>query len=159
MLKISKLADYSTVIMSFLARNPGQLFSASLISHKTAIAVPTVSKVLKLLHEAKLLTSLRGVNGGYQLAKEPQNISLAEIINAIDGVTAITQCSKGSNICDHDQICHIRGNWQRINHLISNILQEFSLADMSKPFGDLGIPLHFYPRQIQPKVESSNERN
>lgn len=134
MLKISKLADYSTVIMSFLAKFPDQLFSASLISERTHIPTPTVSKVLKLLHEAKLLISLRGTSGGYQLAKAPNEINIAEIIAAIDGKPAITQCSKGNNICHHDRVCEIRNNWRTINQIISNILEGLSLADMSQPF-------------------------
>lgn len=133
MLKISKLADYSTVIMSFLASQAETLYSAAMIAKKTQIGLPTVSKILKRLNEARLLISTRGVNGGYQLARDPRLISLAEIIAVMDGKPAIIQCGLGDNICGHDQICGIRHNWQLINRKITHMLESLSLADMSKP--------------------------
>lgn len=137
MIKISKLADYGTVIMDFLASNPEERYSAALIAKAVHISIPTVSKILKLLNEAGLVNSLRGVNGGYQLSRLPEQISLTEIITAIDGKPAMTECSKGTDICALDRVCHLRGNWRFINHLILSIFSNLSLADMSRPLGTI----------------------
>lgn len=134
MFKISRLADYGTVIMGLLAAQPiEQYSSAAAVSAKTHIKVPTVSKILKLLHEAGLLESLRGSNGGYRLTKQPHEISLAAVITAIDGKPAMTQCSLGKNICLHDHICEVRSHWRYINQAIINLLQQWSMADLGKP--------------------------
>ncbi len=133
MLKISRLADYATTVMHTLARLPSERFSAAQISSETQIATPTVSKVLKLLNEARLVNSERGVTGGYQLARAPESISLADIITAIDGSPAVMECCRGENICDRDQVCELRNNWQTINAVILDVLTDLNLADMKRP--------------------------
>lgn len=132
MIKISRLADYGTVILSQLAGN-NQKFSANQIAEETQLPIPTVSKLLKLLNEAKLVTSSRGVNGGYQLSRAPQKISMAEVIYAIDGELAMTECSKGVLNCTRTEFCGLRHNWQYINYMIVMLLQQVSLADMNQP--------------------------
>ena len=136
MIKISKLADYATVIMDFLASQQSHRYSAALIATAVHISTPTVSKILKLLHEAQLVNSERGVNGGYQLSRPPEEISLTAIIAAIDGQPAMTECSKG-DICSLNNVCHLRGNWQFINRLIVSMLNNVSVADMSRPLGQV----------------------
>jgi len=133
MLKISKLADYATVIMNFLAIRPEQVFSAAEIARQIQVAVPTVSKVLKLLSEAGLLISARGASGGYQLSKSAAEISLIEVITAIDGSPAITECSQKHKICSQESVCAVRHNWRLINQVIMSALRGLSLADMTKP--------------------------
>jgi len=146
MIKISKLADYSTVVMHRLSSHQGHLYSAAAISEQTCIAMPTVSKILKLLNDAGLLTSSRGSNGGYQLAKSPEKISLAEIISAIDGKPAITECSSDDGLCAHDHYCKLRGNWQYINRIIYGVLDKISLLDMGSSLEkSAALPLQFYP--------------
>ena len=131
MLKISKLADYATVMMNFLAANPEQLFSAAEMAEKVQIAAPTVSKISKLLSEAHLVSSVRGSNGGYRIARPPQAISLLEVITAVDGVPSMTECSKHTSICVQDACCAVKHNWRLINQVILNALQSVTLADMA----------------------------
>ena len=133
MLKISKLADYGLIILNYLAAQPQFCYSAAVLSARTGIAAPTVSKVLKLLNEAQLINSSRGSNGGYRLGKDPQEINLADIIAAVDGSPALTECCQIQNGCIHDAHCALRGNWQFINQLITDVLSQFSLADLKQP--------------------------
>lgn len=130
MLKISRLADYATTVASILASRQMERFSAAEIARLTPISTATVSKVLKLLNESKLVNSERGVNGGYQLARAPESISIADIITAIDGRPAMTECSRGKNQCEHDAVCGLRDNWQFINAKIFGVLDSLSLANM-----------------------------
>ena len=133
MIKISRLADYSTMILNFMASAPNQNFSASAIAEQTHVSLPTVSKLLKLLNDADLLISLRGANGGYQIAKSADQINLAEVITAIDGKPAVTECSKENHSCLHHDFCGLSGNWNVINQAILNFLKSVSLLDMRKP--------------------------
>lgn len=133
MLKISKLADYGTRILFVLANRLDERLSASEVAEATHIALPTVSKVLKLLNEAELVNSERGVNGGYQLARAPEAIGMADIIGAIDGAVAVTECNKGDTICGHSSICELRSHWQLINGVILTVLKRLTLADLRSP--------------------------
>ncbi len=142
MLKISKLADYAIVIMDHLARTSGH-FSASQLAELTRLSVPTTSKVLKLLQEAGLLTSERGVRGGYQLAKSAQEINVAEMISAVDGRPAMTECGHNHSQCERESVCGVKGNWQLINKMVYAVLANLSLEDMTKP---LSQPLQFYKK-------------
>ncbi len=151
MLKISRLADYATVIMSFLASKSGGHFSATQIAAETRISAPTVSKILKLLNESSLVNSVRGVNGGYQLLNHPEAISLAEIITAIDGRPAMTECSKEEDCCTRGDVCELRGNWQVINRVVFNALDSLSLADMNRPLAE---PLRFRELKETKKVRT-----
>ena len=133
MLRISRLADYATTVMYTLAQSPGKRFSAAQLSGETQLSAPTVSKVLKLLNDARLVNSERGATGGYQLARMPEAINVADIIAAIDGMPAMTECCKGENICKHDRVCILRHQWQMINTVISDFLKGLNLRDMSRP--------------------------
>ena len=80
MLRIGKLTDYATVILAMLAADRSRLLTASAVSEHTHIAAPTVAKLLKQMHRAGLVNSTRGTHGGYQLAREPDQISAAAIL-------------------------------------------------------------------------------
>ncbi len=133
MLKISKLADYSFIILNDLAAEPERCYSAAVLAGRTGIALPTVSKLLKLLNEAGLIISSRGASGGYRLVKDPQQLSLSEVIAAVDGVPAITECCQADNGCVYDARCTLRSNWQYINRLMMDVLNQFTLADLKRP--------------------------
>jgi FeS assembly SUF system regulator len=146
MLRITKLADYGTVIMNCFAREPMVLMSASKISQKVHIALPTVSKILKMLVAANLIISVRGSEGGYRLARQPSQITVAEVISALDGQPALTECNTSGFTCSQDAICAIRDNWRLINKVILTALQSLTLADMTKslaqhPLITKGLPL------------------
>lgn len=133
MLKISKLADYGTVIMNCLAKEPQVLFSANEITKKVHLALPTTSKILKILVAANLVVSVRGAEGGYRLARSPQEITIADVITALDGQPALTECNT-TKTCTHDNVCAIRNNWRLINKVIFRVLDRLTLADMMQPF-------------------------
>lgn len=133
MLKISRLADYATVILEALSNGqPDHGQSASALAQETQLSAPTVSKILKQLHDAGIVNSERGMRGGYTLAKQPEKISLASIITAIDGRPSITECSHEDKGCHQDAHCALRGNWQLINFLMNDLLANVTLADMTQ---------------------------
>ncbi len=132
LLKISKFADYSTVILHALAKAKGQLCSTSELAVRTGLSVHTVSKIAKLLQGADLLISTRGAQGGYQLAKLPEEITLAEVVSAIDGSPAMTQCSQQHHECHIAYGCELQGHWQWINEQILNVLAQVTLASLLK---------------------------
>jgi len=133
MLRMSKLADYGTVIMTAMAREPDAVHSASSIATATGVATPTVSKVLKVLARGGVVESLRGINGGYLLARLPERITLAEVISAVDGPIGMTECTVLPGLCTHEAACAVRANWQKVNRVIYEALQQVTLADMAGP--------------------------
>ena len=144
MLRVTKLADYGIVVMTHLAGNPGQL-SARDIAAGACLPVPMVSKILKLLSRAGILMSHRGTKGGYSLARRPESISVAEIIRALEGPIAVTECTDRVNgACDLERLCPVRSNWHRINEAIHGALKQISLAEMSQPFADRLVNLTGY---------------
>ncbi len=133
MLRVSKLTDYATVVMTCLAVGDGAVLSAQQLAERARLETPTVSKLLKLLAQAGLVESFRGVNGGYSLAREAKDITVAEIVIALEGPIGMTECSAQSGVCDHESHCGVRVNWQRINDAVVAALQSVTLADMLKP--------------------------
>jgi FeS assembly SUF system regulator len=131
MLRLSKLADYGCQVMAYMARDRG-VHSASEVANSLGMAVPTVSKILKMLARGGLVDSVLGAKGGYALARYPKEISIAEIINAMDGPISITECS-GTTTCTRESFCSTKGNWQGINHVIQEALERVSLAEMNTP--------------------------
>jgi FeS assembly SUF system regulator len=132
MLRISKLADYGTVVMVFLARNSQTLCNAKEIALDTHLGIPTVSKLLKLLTKANLLESTRGPAGGYSLKRSSHDISVAQIIFAVEQRAGLTECSIGNSQCQIQAVCGIKGNWRLINNAIESALDSVSLAALSK---------------------------
>jgi FeS assembly SUF system regulator len=133
MLRVSKLTDYATVIMTVLADASDSVLSAQDVAARAHLELPTVSKLLKQLAHANLVDSFRGVNGGYRLAREPAQITIAQIVTAMEGPIGMTECSAHVGLCDHESHCGVRVNWQRINHAIAHALASVTLADMLKP--------------------------
>lgn len=131
MLKISRLADYAVVIMTGLSRHDDAHQSAADLARDTGLPEPTVSKVLKLLAKAGLLDSLRGAKGGYGLARLPKDVTMAELIAAVDGPIALTACTeKGSGDCTLSGHCAMHGRWNPLNRAILTALEGVTLADM-----------------------------
>ena len=132
MLRISKLTDYGTVVLAHLAGASGAVCSAAEVSDTTGIAVPTVSKLLKSLARAGVVTSTRGTNGGYQLARPAHEISAASVIDALEGPVSITECSASDSHCDYESVCNVGNAWQRINVAIRRALEDINLADLTR---------------------------
>lgn len=133
MLRISKLADYGTVVMVYLAKHSDGLCNAREIASHTHITVPMVSKLLKRLTAAGLLSSVRGVAGGYRLQRPAEQISVAQIIYALEDQRGLTECSVHHNECSLQGVCHIQGNWQLISQAIETALDSVSLKALAKP--------------------------
>ena len=131
MLRIGKLTDYATVILATLAADRSRQLNAGTLAERTHIASPTVSKLLKQLHRAGLVNSTRGTHGGYQLARDPEQISAAAILDALEGPLALTQCSAGSGHCDIEHTCSTGRAWQKLNLAIRRSLSEVSLAQLA----------------------------
>lgn len=132
MLRISRLTDYGTVVLAHLAGEPDAVCSAADVSTATGIAPPTVSKLLKSLARAGLVSSTRGANGGYRLAREPNDITAANVIDALEGPVSITECSANDSHCDFEQVCNVGSAWRRINVAIRHSLDDVSLVDLLK---------------------------
>lgn len=141
MLRISKLTDYGTVVMATLAEAKDEKLSASKLAEITRLEVPTVAKVLKLLAAAELVESFRGVQGGYRLARPPERISVADMVSAVEGPIALTECSIEAGLCSYESRCCLRGNWRRIGQVVESALEQLSLADML-PSDTRSIPLN-----------------
>lgn len=133
MLRISKLTDYGTVLLTCMARQPAQRFSAQELAEHTQVAAPTVAKLLKALVRAGLLASQRGSHGGYTLARTPDRISAVDIIDAIEGPVALTECATEHSNCSIEADCAVGHNWQRINAGIRRALEGVTLADFTRP--------------------------
>ncbi|MFZ2452236.1 MAG: SUF system Fe-S cluster assembly regulator [Methylobacter sp.] len=141
MIRVGKLTDYATVILSVMAKDKNRVFAAMEMAAVTGIALPTVSKILKILVNAKVLMSTRGSKGGYTLASEPENITVAAIISALEGPIALTECSISKQACEQASGCGIRANWHLINQTIHNALESVTLADLVRP---LAVPEEIY---------------
>ncbi len=133
MLRVSKLADYSTLAISYLALEPREGRTAREIAAAIRVGAPTVSKILKILARKGLLVSLRGAGGGYRLALRREQISVARVIDAVEGPFAFTECSGTPCHCIQEPNCPIRSNWQRINRDVRKVLESVTLADMVRP--------------------------
>ena len=133
MLRLAKLTDYATVILSFMAKSQTEIHAALEISTATGIALPTVSKILKLLLKAKVLSSIRGAKGGYALVQAPEEITVASVITALEGPIALTECSTLEESCGQVSGCQISNHWRIVNQAVLQALESVTLADMLLP--------------------------
>ena len=150
MLRISKLTDYAIIVLGYMAREPARIYAATDLSDAVGVAVPTVSKILKALARAEVLKSIRGAKGGYRLLSSPENISVAAVINALEGPIALTECGLEHDPCRQSAHCQTRSNWAVINRAIQTALESVTLSDMAvpmaKPPEEIRIPVsHLYP--------------
>ncbi len=132
-LRMTKLTDYSTVIMSYLARQPQDVHSVTEVATAIGVATPTTSKILKRLARRELVESVLGAKGGYRLSRAPERISIAEVIDAMEGPFGVTECSVVTGRCSQEAGCPLRGNWQRLNEVLRRALDQVTLAEMSRP--------------------------
>ncbi len=125
------MADYGIVVLSHMSHHDACLSSAQ-IAEQTHIPEPTAAKVLKLLSHGGIVTSTRGVNGGYKLAANANEISAARIIEAIDGPVALTSCvDESTHKCEIASTCKLNGRWQKINGAVRDALGTLTLKDFS----------------------------
>jgi FeS assembly SUF system regulator len=131
MLRISRLTDYATVLLAAMADEPQRVQTAAALAAQTHIAAPTVSKLLKQLQRAGLVSSTRGLRGGYHLARPASQISAAAILDALEGPVALTDCSAGHGQCGIEDTCRVGRVWQRLNLAIRRALYDVSLAQLA----------------------------
>lgn len=132
MLRLSNFADYGVVIMTAAARAGGQLVAASHVAGQTGIPAPTVAKLMNHLARAGLLVSHRGVAGGFALARPASAITLAEIVEAIDGPIALTHCcGRHPEGCDLLDLCSVRPHWEPVNRAVRHALAGVTLATLA----------------------------
>lgn len=133
MLKISRMSDYAIVLLTAMARTEAAQSTARVLAVDTGLTLPTVGKLLKMLSAGGLLLSQQGRNGGYRLARTANEISLANIIEAIDGPIALTECFTVDHDCDREANCGLRPHWQAINQGVRQLLDSTSLAALIQP--------------------------
>ncbi|HET6604978.1 MAG TPA: SUF system Fe-S cluster assembly regulator [Xanthomonadaceae bacterium] len=133
MLRVSKLTDYATVVMTTLAQADEAVVSALAVAQRAQLEPPTVAKLLKLLAHAGLVNSQRGAGGGYRLARAAREITVADIVEAIEGPFGMTECSVHDGLCGYEHHCGVRSNWRRISAAIGEALRGVTLADMTSP--------------------------
>jgi len=131
MVRLSNLADYAVVVMCQMAVSDEARPSAANIAAATAIPLPTVAKLMGTLSRAGLLVSYRGISGGFCLARPAKEISVGEIVEAVDGPIALTHCTDPApGQCSREGICTIKPHWQIINRTIRDALSTVYLADL-----------------------------
>jgi FeS assembly SUF system regulator len=133
MLRVTKLTDYATVVLTALAARPGEVLSAPGLAELAGLELPTVAKILKPLAQAGLVSGIRGANGGYRLARPAADISLFEIVEALEGPLGMTECSIHAGACGIESSCGVRANWRHINDVVADALRGVSLAQMLAP--------------------------
>lgn len=147
MIKLSRLADYAVVLLTQMGSDAKGVHTALDLAASTGLPVPTVSKVLATLARNEVVGSVRGAKGGYRLAAAPEKITVAEIIAAIDGPIALTQCvDRSADICTVETLCPSRAGWHKINEAVERALSEVSLAELT------GGPMRF-PEPAAPRTE------
>ena len=134
MLRLTNLADYAVVVMTAAARCADGPLSAGTVAARTGIPAPTVAKVMGLLKRGGLLASSRGVAGGFRLVLAPVAISVADIVEAVDGPIALTNCQHGEvSACALEGSCAVRPHWRPINIAVRAALAAVTLADLAGP--------------------------
>ncbi len=140
MFRLNRLTDYAVVVMTQMAAKNGDVRKASKIAQDTGVPLPTVAKILNALAKSGLVASHRGATGGYTLSRDAAEISVSQIIQALEGPIALTACVDGTEeSCDVEALCPMRGNWNRVNSAIREALESVTLAEMSLPILNFGI--------------------
>ncbi len=134
MIRITRQTDYGILLLSRMASHPmAEVHTAKRVAQQSHIPLPMASKILKALAKRGLLVSQRGVKGGYRLAAAAERISLADVIQALEGPIGITECSFNPGGCEQEGCCPVQSNWQRISLAMRDALGRIPLSEMSAP--------------------------
>jgi FeS assembly SUF system regulator len=135
MVRVTKLADYGILLLTaFARRTDAPCLAASTLAEETGLPLPTVGKLLRTLGKAGVLESQRGAHGGYRLARPAEQVSVADVITALEGPIALTEClTHAAHHCEVEASCRTRSNWDRINAAIRQALGAITLAEMARP--------------------------
>ena len=133
MLRITKMTDYAVLILANLALHNNKLLTAKEIASETHISLPTTQKILKKLNRKNLVISKQGASGGYSLDPETKKLSVATLLEKLDGDLSITQCSSTDDQCEVEDFCNIGNAWQMINQRVQWALNDITLGDLIHP--------------------------
>ena len=134
MVRLTRMADFAIVLMHQVAIAGGRPLNAGELAAETHVPRPTTTKILKSLTRAELLSSSRGINGGYMLAYSPLDISVGDIVAAVEGPIALTDCIEDApGTCELESCCRVRDTLQVVNETVRRALHEVSLADLGAP--------------------------
>lgn len=132
-MKLSRLTDYAVILLTKLSFGDGEPASAARLADDLMLPQPTVSKLLKMLTKAELVTSQRGASGGYTLSRTADTISIGDVIVAIEGPVALTACidETEDDACGVQSFCGMRGNWVVVNAAVNEALNKVTLSEMA----------------------------
>ena len=134
MIRMSKETDYGIVVLAYFASaQAGLRHNAREVAMENGLPLPMVKKVLKILAREGLLISHRGAKGGYSLVRRGERISIAEIVKAMEGPLAMTECIEAPGECRHEPVCGLRTSWQKINEIVFEALNRTTLSDLTGP--------------------------
>lgn len=129
-MQVSRMADYAVLVIHHMSQQPGALHNAADVATALNLGAPTVMKIMKQLTKGGILNSTRGVKGGYQLARATTCISVANVVEAIDGPICLTRCQHKNNTCQIKECCDLEGSWQLINDEVRATLQKICIHDL-----------------------------
>jgi len=132
-MRLSSMADYAVVIMAAAARHcGGARISAGELAEETGLPAPTVQKLVSKLSASGLLRSLRGVGGGLKLARPAVAITLADIVEAVEGPIMLTSClDEAGHDCTLEDACAVRPHWPRVNKALRGALEQVPLTQLA----------------------------
>lgn len=133
MLRMTKLTDYSIVLLQCMAAQSTLYWSAAALAEATKLPQPTVSKLLKIMVKKGFLLSLRGAKGGYQLKIATHKITLFEIVAMLEGSMGLTACAFNGDLCQQAAFCRMRETWQMIEQLMVATIGRLTLEDFKDP--------------------------
>jgi FeS assembly SUF system regulator len=135
MIRVTKITDYGVGLMAHMAeQGNGSMATAPELSAALQLPLPTVRKILKILTRERLLVSQRGASGGYSLARRPEEITLMDLVQALEGPMALTECATGDPCgCERESICSLRENWSLVNSVLQSTLEGYTLDQMTGP--------------------------
>ena len=134
MIRMSRLTDYGIVLMTHVVRHSEkESHTARGLATETHLPLPTVSKLLKVLTRKGFLASQRGVHGGYRLAVSPDEVSVAQLIRALEGPVQLINCASGEGECDQEATCPSKSHLQLINQTVRSALEKIALSKMARP--------------------------
>ena len=152
MLKLGKLTDYATVLLAAMAAAPERLHAAQELAQRTSVAAPTVAKLMKQLQQGGLVSSTRGARGGYRLMRAPAQVTVADVIRALEGPIALTDCAV-HGACALEAGCGAKAPFRLINAAITQALEAVTLANMAtsmQPAISVVVEAHEFPLQFHP---------
>ncbi|AFN56727.1 BadM/Rrf2 family transcriptional regulator [Zymomonas mobilis] len=132
-MRLSNLTDYAVVVLRQVVHHGAgaKCLTTLTMAEKTGLPLPTVQKLMGRLAAAHLLTSLRGMGGGFTLARPAEEITLADVVEAIEGPIAMSSCDNKESLCKFSAECEMRPRWPEVNRTVKNALESISLKSLA----------------------------